>query len=106
MHSSLLSYIDGRGLYVMFLAGANRILEHQVELNKLNVFPVPDSDTGTNLASTVRTIIEQIKVKKEYHQSADEIAEAALEGARGNSGVIFAQFLHGLRKETMNMQKD
>lgn len=105
MNVNLLNYIDGKGLYVMFLAGANRILQNQVELNKINVFPVPDSDTGTNLASTVRTIIEQIKGDKEYKHSANEIAEAALEGARGNSGVIFAQFLHGLRKETTNMQK-
>jgi len=105
MNANLLNYIDGKGLYIMFLAGANQILQNQVELNKINVFPVPDSDTGTNLASTVRTIIEQIKGKKEYNQSAEEIAEAALEGARGNSGVIFAQFLHGLRKETKDLQK-
>jgi fatty acid kinase/fatty acid kinase fatty acid binding subunit len=105
MNASLLNHIDGKGLYIMFLAGANRILQHQIELNKINVFPVPDGDTGTNLASTVRTIIEQIKGNKEYKHSAEEIAEAALDGARGNSGVIFAQFLHGLRKETKNLHK-
>lgn len=105
MNANLLNYIDGKGLYVMFLAGANRILQHQVELNRINVFPVPDGDTGTNLASTVRTIIERIKGNDEYKHSANEIAEAALEGARGNSGVIFAQFLHGLRKETKDLQK-
>jgi DegV family protein with EDD domain len=91
--------LTGKGYYYVFLAGAKRILENQKELNRINVFPVPDSDTGTNLASTVRTIIERVRPHRSYKVTSAAIAAAALEGARGNSGVIFAQFLYGLSVE-------
>jgi DegV family protein with EDD domain len=92
--------IDGRYLYYTFVAGAQRILQHQTELNKINVFPVNDKDTGTNLASTVRSIIDNIQPDRSFTATAGVIAEAALVGARGNSGVIFAQFFYGLSLET------
>ncbi len=96
--------INGSGLYSMFIAGAGKVLQSQVELNRINVFPVPDGDTGSNLASTVRSVLERIKKKRNYQLSMDEIADAAIDGARGNSGVIFAQFLHGFREETNKLQ--
>ncbi|MEA1896486.1 MAG: DegV family protein, partial [Bacteroidota bacterium] len=92
--------LDGRNFFYLFYSGARKILEHQQEINKLNVFPVPDADTGTNLASTVRAIIETIKPNRSYKETTGIIAEAALIGARGNSGVIFAQFLNGIHEET------
>ena len=52
--------IDGKQLYYSFLAGAQRIFDHQKILNKINVFPVADADTGTNLASTMRSIMDAI----------------------------------------------
>ncbi len=94
--------IDGRRLYYTFVAGAKRILENQIELNKINVFPVNDGDTGTNLASTIRSVIESIHPNKSYKVTADLIAEATLVNARGNSGIIFAQFMYGLSNETGN----
>ncbi len=94
--------IDGRYLYYTFLAGAHRILQHQTELNKMNVFPVNDKDTGTNLASTIRSILDNIKPDRSFTVTAGVIADAALIGARGNSGVIFAQFLYGISLETEN----
>ena len=94
--------VDGKILYYSFLAGANQLLQHQVEINKLNVFPVNDKDTGTNLAATVRSVLDNIKPHKSYKTTVNDIAEAALVGARGNSGVIFAQFLYGLSCETIN----
>ena len=94
--------IDGRDLYYTFLAGAHRILQHQSELNKMNVFPVNDKDTGTNLASTFRSILDNIKPDRSFTVTAGLIADAALIGARGNSGVIFAQFLYGISLETEN----
>ncbi len=94
--------IDGRRLYYTFIAGAKKILEHQIELNKINVFPVKDGDTGTNLASTIRAVIDSIHPDKSYKVTADLIAEATLVNARGNSGVIFAQFMYGLSNETGN----
>ncbi|MEI6577678.1 MAG: DegV family protein [Bacteroidota bacterium] len=97
-----LPYCNGKFLYYAFVAGGNMILKHQTELNRINIFPVNDKDTGTNLATTIRYIIDTIKPDKSYKITLNSIAEAALMGARGNSGVIFAQFLYGLNKETLN----
>ncbi|MEI7828363.1 MAG: DegV family protein [Prolixibacteraceae bacterium] len=94
--------IDGRYLYYTFLAGAHKVLQNQSEINSINVFPVNDKDTGTNLASTVRSIMDSIRPDRSFTATAGVIAEAALVGARGNSGVIFAQFFHGLSLETNN----
>jgi len=102
MVSSLNQAINGKFLYYGFVAGSRQVLQNQVELNRINVFPVRDKDTGTNLASTIRAVIDNIKPDKSYKKTIGNIAEAALVGARGNSGVIFAQFLHGLSKETQN----
>ena len=95
-------HINGKFLYYAFIAGGNQILHHQIEINRINVFPVNDKDTGTNLASTIRSVIDNIKPHKSYKTTVNNIADAALMGARGNSGVIFAQFLHGLSRETLN----
>ncbi len=95
-------FINGKFLYYAFIAGGNQILKNQVEINRINIFPVNDKDTGTNLALTVRSVIDNIKPHKSYKTTVSNIADAALIGARGNSGVIFAQFLHGLNRETIN----
>lgn len=97
--------LTGKDYYYAFLAGAKRILENQKELNRINVFPVPDADTGSNLASTVLAIIERVRPHRSYKVTSKAIAAAALEGARGNSGVIFAQFLYGLAAESRDSQE-
>jgi len=91
--------IDGKQLYHSFISGAHKIFENQSYINKINVFPVADADTGTNLASTMRSIIDISVPSKNLKVSADSIADAALTGARGNSGIIFAQFLYGFSNE-------
>ncbi len=91
--------LDGKALYYSFLAGAQRIFENQQLLNKMNVFPVADADTGTNFASTMRSIVETIEPSHSVRDTAASIANAALIGARGNSGIIFAQFLYGFSNE-------
>jgi len=96
--------LDGKQLYYSFLAGAQRIFEHQRLLNKINVFPVADADTGTNLASTMRSIIDAIIPTDNPKQAATALADAALVGARGNSGIIFAQFLYGFSNEIKTEQ--
>ena len=101
MIDKTLSQIDGRILYYAFKAGGNRILQHQAEINKINVFPVNDKDTGTNLASTVRAVLDNIQPHKSYKKTINSIADNALVGARGNSGIIFAQFLYGVSRETV-----
>jgi uncharacterized protein len=92
--------IDGRTLYYSFISGAKKILENQSELNRINVFPVNDGDTGSNLASTLRSVIDTIQPNKSYKVTADMIADATLFSARGNSGIIFAQFIYGMSNET------
>ena len=92
--------LDGRNLYYAFVAGAQKIIAHQAELNKINVFPVNDGDTGTNLSATIRSVIESLHPSRSYKITADRIAEATLVNARGNSGIIFAQFFYGLSNET------
>lgn len=99
MNVSNLNEIDGNHLFQSFLAGASKIFETQHYLNKINVFPVADADTGTNMASTMRAIIETAQPDKSVKVTADSISDAALTGARGNSGIIFAQFLFGFSNE-------
>ena len=94
--------INGKHLYYAFIAGGKQVLQNQNELNQINVFPVSDKDTGTNLASTIRSVIDNIKPDKSYKTTLNEIANASLIGARGNSGVIFAQFFYGLNQKTNN----
>lgn len=94
--------LGGKRYYCLFLAGAKKVIEHQQELNKINVFPVPDADTGTNIASTMRYIIDSVKPHESFKITATRIAEAALDGSRGNSGAIFTQFLYGISAEATN----
>lgn len=106
MNSLKKSYreIDGKRLYYLFIAGAKKIIENQVKLNKINVFPVNDGDTGSNMASTVQPVIELVKPDRSYKIMADLIAETTLVNARGNSGIIFAQFLYGVSNETSELK--
>jgi len=100
-----IGYLDGNRLYYAFLVGGDAVIKDQNYLNKINVFPVPDSDTGTNLASTMRSIAEGAKVDRSVSSTLHSIADAALSGARGNSGLIFAQFLYGLSEEVKNLKQ-
>jgi len=97
-----IKYLDGRRLYLAFLAGGQAVIKDFAYLNKINVYPVPDGDTGTNLASTMKAIAEQAHPSRSAKESLNSIAEAALTGARGNSGLIFAQYIYGLSRELGN----
>ena len=70
-----LNEMDGRRLYYTFIAGARKVIEHQVELNKINVFPVNDGDTGTNLASTIRAVIDSLHSNRSYKITVDRMEE-------------------------------
>jgi len=80
------------------MAGAKRIFDRQEYLNKINVFPIPDADTGTNMASTLSAIVDSIsnQTSNSINNITTKVADSALLGAQGNSGVIFAQFFYGL----------
>ncbi len=100
-----ISYLNGSRLYYAFLAGGDAVIQDQTYLNRINVFPVPDADTGTNLASTMRSITEGASPHHSIRETLRSIADTALTGARGNSGIIFAQFLLGFSREVKNRDK-
>lgn len=84
-------------LYAGCIAGAKEVIKHKDHLNMINVFPVADGDTGTNLSSMMNMLIEQSSCKKSsIKETIRSLADASLSGARGNSGVIFSQFFNGL----------
>lgn len=91
--------INSENIYYGFLSGANEVIKQKIELNKINVFPIADGDTGNNLAYTMNSIIEQANIENSPKSTMGSIADAALVGARGNSGIIFAQFVNGIYME-------
>ncbi|MFP4078773.1 MAG: DAK2 domain-containing protein [Candidatus Izemoplasmataceae bacterium] len=102
--STTINVLDNKRLYHSFMAGAREVISHKNTLNAINVFPVIDGDTGTNLASMMHTILNESRLEDNVEKTLESIADAALIGARGNSGIIFAQYLNGLinalKKET------
>ena len=92
--------ISGQKFRQMLVAGANALEANKKLVDEMNVFPVPDGDTGTNMSLTVNSAVKEV-IKAES-QAAGNIAKAlssgALRGARGNSGVIVSQLFHGLAK--------
>jgi DegV family protein with EDD domain len=97
MHRARITYVDGFRLHRALTAGVRRVITRQNHLNRINVFPVPDGDTGTNLSFTLLSILDNTDQQVQPHagRTAVAIADAALDGARGNSGIILAQFLQG-----------
>ncbi len=89
--------VDGDRLARVLVAGIRHLFQRRDYINRINVFPVPDSDTGTNMAFTFKAILEAIEQRESWPlpDLLHTIGEAALDGARGNSGAIMAQYLHG-----------
>jgi hypothetical protein len=91
---------DGGGLLGAFETSASDLALHVDEINALNVFPVPDGDTGTNMLSTVRSALDEANSltirQRTVRRVADAIGYGALMGARGNSGVILSQVFRGM----------
>lgn len=93
-----IAYLDGGRLSRGLQAGICRLVAHAEHLDRINVFPVPDGDTGTNLAVMLGAVRAALLRQRERHAGKllAIVADAALDGARGNSGAILAQFLHGV----------
>ena len=87
--------ITGNDLYDSLSAGYLQLREHMQEINTINVFPVADGDTGSNITHTIRSILSNTKKTKSISEITNSIAKSALIGARGNSGMIIAQFFQG-----------
>lgn len=92
--------IDANMVAKMFLAGAKTLENKKEWINELNVFPVPDGDTGTNMTLTIMSAAKEVSAIAEPQMAtlAKAISSGSLRGARGNSGVILSQLLRGLTK--------
>ncbi|MEO5628888.1 MAG: DegV family protein [Thermomonas sp.] len=86
------------------IAGAHRVMASRDELNRINVFPVADGDTGTNLAATLGSVLQGALSRRSRHvgELLVGVGNDAIDGARGNSGAIMAQFLYGLAEHARN----
>ena len=93
--------INTEMLQKMFLAGAANLEAKKEIINELNVFPVPDGDTGTNMTLTIMSAAKEVKALENPNMLAiaKAISSGSLRGARGNSGVILSQLLRGFTKE-------
>lgn len=99
--------IDAKLLARMFLAGAKNLEVKKEWINELNVFPVPDGDTGTNMTLTIMSAVKEVN-NLEYVQMtslAKAISSGSLRGARGNSGVILSQLLRGFTKGIRDLEE-
>lgn len=99
--------IQGLHLRNMIISGANNLENNKSLVNSLNVFPVPDGDTGTNMSLTMNSAVKEINKSKELEVSAiaDSVANGSLMGARGNSGVILSQIFRGFAKALKNVNE-
>ena len=86
------------------IAGAHRVMASRDELNRINVFPVADGDTGSNLVATLGSVLQGALSRRSQHigELLVEIGNDAIDGARGNSGAVMAQFLYGLAEHARN----
>ncbi len=96
-----ITYLDGTRFKRALIAGSRRIELYKAQLNTLNVFPVADSDTGTNMAGTMRALVTGLLSLSDRSLAGvtRKAADAALGGARGNSGTILSQFFYGFTRE-------
>jgi len=92
--------IDGLVFYNMIINAANKLEEQKEYVNSLNVFPVPDGDTGTNMSMTFKSAVDEILTSPDgtLGDIGRKVARGALMGARGNSGVILSQIFRGISK--------
>ena len=93
--------ITGRMLKNALISGANNLQNHRTQVDALNVFPVPDGDTGTNMSQTCGSAVRELQVCGDgtpVGEIAKKAANALLRGARGNSGVILSLIFRGVSK--------
>jgi hypothetical protein len=98
------SQLDGAGLRGALIQANEYVQRHRADLNRINVFPVPDGDTGTNLALTVAAVADRLRSSREGSVGlvARQAAEAGILGARGNCGMILSHFLLGFSESVGN----
>jgi DegV family protein with EDD domain len=98
-------YLTAPTLRRALIAGARRVIAARDGLNRINVFPVADGDTGSNMASTLGSVLNGALSRRSRHagELLTRVGDDAIDGARGNSGAILAQFLHGLAEQVKSL---
>lgn len=91
--------LNGFHISHSFFSGFERLRKEREHLNRINVFPVPDGDTGNNMVSTLSQIARDLRPSRSVHATFRAMADSAISGARGNSGMIVAQFIYGIYRE-------
>src|SRR5688500_8859293 len=91
-----LERLDAAQLKAVIVRYRDALRDHQDAVNRLNVYPVPDGDTGTNMALTLESVVAEVEPAGDMPTVCKAISHGSLMGARGNSGVILSQILRGL----------
>ncbi|MFK7957894.1 MAG: DegV family protein [Lysobacterales bacterium] len=99
--------VDGAWMRCALIAGIHRLISRRDHINRINVFPVADSDTGTNLALTMHAVLTGATREVQHHlgRFLEQVADQALDGARGNSGAIFAQYWQGFAEAMSGVEQ-
>lgn len=102
----MIEILTGQLLADMIISGSNNLANRKTEIDDLNVFPVPDGDTGTNMSLTMLSCTEEVNSARDKGIGvvAKTLSSATLRGARGNSGVITSQLMRGIAKCFANME--
>src|SRR5512134_2582378 len=102
-----IAYVDGPRLARSLFAAADWVAAGRDEINRINVFPVPDGDTGTNFTLTLRAVADALRAVGDASlgETARAAARAAVLGARGNSGMMLAHFLLGFADTVGPMER-
>ncbi|MBN2780625.1 MAG: DegV family EDD domain-containing protein [Candidatus Marinimicrobia bacterium] len=102
-----ITILDGKRFRLAVIAAAKNLIRNEDYLNKINVFPVPDGDTGTNMAATLHAIVTSLRAHTDLAlaEISRQVSDTALDGARGNSGSILAQFFYGLATELVRKKE-
>ena len=101
---STTSNINGKELYNAIVSGICKVISRHEHLNKINVFPVPDGDTGTNLLFTLKPVLNiQDSISNDVSKALTQISDVAIDSARGNSGTIMAQYFIGMAEKSSNV---
>lgn len=103
-NTNTLKELDGKELYLWFQSGSDEVRRYKKHLNSINVFPVADGDTGTNLSTTMTAMVELSQKEYDFSKMLRNLSESALANARGNSGILFASYINGLSLSCENRQ--
>ncbi|WP_298623823.1 DegV family protein [uncultured Legionella sp.] len=101
----VINHLDAQAIHSAFLMACDSIISNRENLNAINLFPVADGDTGDNMSATALAVINNSSVKTTMDETLHSLANSALVGARGNSGMIFSQFFNGLTETKLTSEQ-